>query len=281
MSLYNPATVNVQELDILRAPYLGGEFAVYLSHTAAKHIGSIEMTAEATGSYTDDAATTLTAVTGDDIQVVCTTPLLSDASCVITLATLDNTGTPVAMNGVATFAPPAWVSDQTFNFPRGYATDLVPAVNGKKYTSITSLTSITNGSKNSKFDFYVLPALTDYVLVGCTMDIDFNFKSRKALGIDCGMETDAFVKRGKTTPGDLSMSSKLKGIAAGMARFAGSKVTAMLVGLKDGQVIGDRIVFTGYVPGTTINAPEGEGEAVERVEGKFEEVLCFPAPYTP
>jgi hypothetical protein len=281
MSLYTPSVVASSELNILQAPYLGGEWEVYLSHTAAIHIGDIEMTGIGAGTYTDDAATSLTAGTGNDIQVVCKTPLLSTAACVISFAGLDNTGTPVAMNGVATFSPPAWVGDQGFNFPRGYAVDLTPAVVGKQFTSITSLTSVTFGRKGVEFDLYVLPTLATFVLIGCTNNPDFGLKSRTALGINCGMQTDAFVKRGMTTPGTLSMGASFKGVAAGMSRFAGSKVTAMLLGKKDGQVTGERYVFTGFVPGVSFAMGEGDAVSSEKCDGKFEEVLVFSAPYTP
>ena len=80
-----------------------------------------------------------------------------------------------------------------------------------------------NGQKQVKFALYTLPDLASYVLVGCTADINFNLKARTALGVDCGMESDAFVLRGKTTPGDLSLGSKFKGMA--VATREGAQVT--------------------------------------------------------
>jgi hypothetical protein len=276
VSLYTPSLVGIEELDILHAPYLGGEWEVYFSHTAAIYLGGIEMSGVAVGTYTDAAAT---ALTGDDVQVVCRTPLLSDSVTVITFSTLNNAGTPAVMNGVATFEAPAWVADQGHNFPRGYAVDMVPGEPGFNYTAITALASISGGQKSVEFDLFVLPALTSYVMIGCTNNPDFGLKSRTALGINCGSQTDEYVKRGMTTPGTLSMGASFKGVAAGMSRFAGSKVTAMLLGKKDGQVTGERYVFTGFVPGVSFSMGDGDAVSSETCDGKFEEVLVFSAPF--
>ncbi len=129
-----------------------------------------------------------------------------------------------------------------------------------------------------RFALYALPVLTDYTLIGCVRDFDFNTKSRMAKGIDCGMESDAFVKRGKTQPGEITVGDKLKGFAEGLMRFDGLKCTLMAVGIKDGQVTGDRLVFTQFVPTCKVKLPEGDGEATSDAIGKFVEHLFFVAP---
>lgn len=274
--LYVPSAIAAADLDIAQSPYFGGEFGVYMTNVPAVLIGTIDFTAPAAALYTDNAATSMPAAT--DLQLVATTPVISAANVVVTFACLDNTGTPIAMNGVATFAPPSRAANQSSNFGRGIATDLVPAVPGKKYTAITSLTSVTAGSANMQLALYQLPVQADYTFIGCTTEIDFNTKSRMAKGVDCGMESDAFVKRGKTQPGELSISSKLKGFMDGMARFDGAKATCMLVGLKDGQDTCDRLVFTQYVQTVKPKLPEGDGEATLAGTGKFVEHLFFVAP---
>lgn len=283
--LYTPSSVGQSDLDILKSPYLGGMAKVYFSHTAAIHLADITMTAEATADdgLVDDIATALpnAANGGANVVVVATTPILSDASVVITLACKDNTSpTPATMNGVATFSPPAWVGDQSFNFQTGYAVDLVPATAGKKFTELTSLSSITNGKAGTEFQLLQLPDTSDWILVGCTGDINFNDKSRAAKGIDCGLKADAYVVRGKTSQGNLSIRSKLRGMAEGLARFSGSKVTCRIDISHDDQVLGDRLVFTQYTPTVTYDLPDGDGEAMVNVEGKYVDLLMFVAPYS-
>jgi len=124
-----------------------------------------------------------------------------------------------------------------------------------------------------------LPNATDYVLVGCTTSKKFNTKARKPVGIDCGMESDAFVKRGKSGKGELTLDSKFGGAAERLTRFDGAKTTAMLLGIKDGVVTTDRIVFVQYVPTVEVDLPDGDGEAVENAAaGKWVEALFFVAP---
>jgi hypothetical protein len=279
--LYVPSSIPAASLDVAAAPYLGGEFNVYLTAVAAILIGEVNLTAAGAGAYTDNGATAIVAQspsTGADLQLVALTPLISTATCIIKLAGLNDAGTPVTQDGTATFAPPARAANQSKTFGRGIATDLVAAT---KFTTITGLalaTPITGGAANVRFGLFQLPVQADYSLVGCTTDINFNTKSRQAKGIDCGMETDAFIKRGKTQPGELSIGSKLKGFAEGLARFDGLKTTCMLVGLKDGQETCDRLVFTEWVPNIKPRFPEGDGEATIDAEGKFAEHAFFIAP---
>lgn len=280
---YTPSTVTQDDLDILKAPYLGGMAQVYFSHTAAVHLAHLDMTNLSDGTLEDDAATALAGLpSGTDVQVVASTPILSDVAVVITMLTKDNTSpTPVAMDGVATFAPPAWVADQTFNFQTGYGVDLIPGTNGATFTELTSLTSVEGGRAGIEFDLYQLPDTAEWIPVACTGDITFNDKSRGARGIDCGLKADAFVVRGKTNPGNLSIRSKLRGVADGLPRFSGSKVTCMIVLRHDDQLLGDRLVFTQFTPTVTYDLPDGDGEAMVNVEGKYVDFLMFVADYQP
>jgi hypothetical protein len=366
--LYNPNTIYLAQLDILSAPYLGGEWNAYLSHTPASRIGQVKLTAAGTGTYTDDPATALAAA-GNDIQVVASTPVVSSAAPVITFACKDNTASgtrtftaddttekitlntaadatwvtgtvcqvssattlPAGLTGttdywmikvtatefklatnlanalagtainitsagtgthtvtiaaaqtmaaVATFSPAAWASDTSSYFQRGYATDLVPAVTGKKITEITSLTSVTNGDANQKYDLYILPEAASYFQVGCMVGVRFNTKERQPISIDCQMEASAFTKSGKTKKGELSTRFKFKGFADGIARFLGHKGTLMLEGVKDDIVTGDRVVFTQCKMGSSHDIPDGDGEHVIEASGEFVEVMMFPAPYS-
>lgn len=280
--LYTPSTVGQADLDILQSPYLGGMWQVFFSHKPAIHLADITLTDEdeASAGLVDDVATALPAVGdgGANVVVVAMTPILSDVELVLTLACKDNTSpTPATMNGVATFAPPAWVGDQSFNFQAGFAVDLVPATSGKTYTELTTLTSVAGGREGIEFQLLQLPELADWIAIGCTGDISFNDKSRAAKGIDCRLKSDAYVVRGKSNPGNLSIRSKLRGMADGLARFSGSKVTCMLVGKHDDQILGDRLVFTQFTPTPSYDLPDGDGEAMVNVEGKFVDLLMFVA----
>lgn len=274
---YLPGEIALNDLDIAQGPYFGGEWGVFLSNVAAKRIGGIVMTAAAVGAWTANSGATITAA-GAHLQIVPTTYLRSAAQCVVTMAVTDEDS--AATTAVGTFAPPEYAANQSFNFQRGFSVDLLRATNNdKKIKTVNSLTSIVGGAANVAFDIYELPALADYTFVGCTSEIDFNDKARMPKGVDCRMESDAFIKRGKSQVGKLTLGAKFFGMGDGLARFSGDKTTAMLVGIKDGQVTGDRLVFTQWVPSCAYKLPEGDGEAMaNNEEGKYNELLMFVAP---
>jgi hypothetical protein len=261
---------------------LGGEFAVYLSRVPAYDCGTVTLNAAGSGTdlanvtWVPDQSVTLPAG-GCNLQVVATSELDSpNGPCTIVFNVLNDLN--VATTLTFTFAPPARANDQTFNFSRGIAVDGVLAA-GSYVTQITGLQSVTHGNRNETFDIYQLPNAADYVLVGCTTSKKFTTKSRKPVGIDCGMESDAFVKRGKSGKGELTIDSKFGGMTERLTRFDGAKTTAMLLGIKDGVITTDRIVFAQFIPGVEIDLPDGDGEAMENAAtGKYVEALFFVAP---
>ncbi|HEV2329356.1 MAG TPA: hypothetical protein VGY56_11275 [Verrucomicrobiae bacterium] len=274
--LYLPGSVT--DLETAEGPYLGGEWAVFLSAVPALLIGTVTFTASGAATYAANPGAAI-ATNGSDLQIVAANFVSSSAAVSIEMACMDNSATPIAMNATATFAPVARAANQTFNFPRGYATDFVPATAGKQVTSITGIGTVTGGSPNSQFRIYQLPQLTDYTLIPYTTDVNFSTRGRAAKGINWGMETDAFIKLGMSKAADLTMSSNFRGFADDLSRFDGQPCTAMLIGLKDGQIIGDRLVFVRYVPNLEIKNPAGEGESMaDASSGKFQELLMFVAP---
>lgn len=273
---YTPSAVAADDLDIAEAPYLGGEFAVYLTRVPARLIGEVTMGISANGgTYVDNVATGIK-TGGADLQLIATTELLSNVPCVVTFNVLDEN--LVARTASATFSTPTRAGSQDSNFERGIAADLTLS-GGTLIRTVVSLASILGGARAVAFALYQLPEASDYVLVGCTTAKKFNMKSRVPIGINCGMESDKFVKRGRTKPGDLTIDSKFGGMADRLVRFNGAKTTAMLLGIKDGAVTTDRLVFTQYTPTVDVDLPDGDGEAMENAAtGKFVEHGFFVAP---
>jgi hypothetical protein len=282
-----PASVAASDITLATDPYLGGEFQVFLSETQAIRLGDVLMTASGNGgavagyaSYTAKAGAVIVGVggTGADLQCVTEDRLTSAVNCVVTLNVVDDLG--ATTTATATFAPPTRASNQSSNFGRGYAVDFVVASGtSRKIASITGLASIVGGSRGCKFAVYQLPEFSTYTLVGATTEKKFNTKSRAAVGIDIGMEGDASIKRGKTKKGELTIDSKFGSMADGLARFDGARCTALLIGLKEGVLTEQNLVFTNYIPSVEITAPEGDGESMANAAtGKFADHLFFVAP---
>jgi hypothetical protein len=120
---YLPGAIPQNELDIIAAPYLGGEFAAYLSSVASVLLGTVTLSGASAGAWTADPAVTIK-TGGADIAIVAKSAIQSTAAMVVTLNGLDNSSTPVACTITATFQPPTRALNQTFNFQRGWATDM-------------------------------------------------------------------------------------------------------------------------------------------------------------
>lgn len=278
---YTLGNIAQTDVDITEAPYLGGEFAVYLSRVPALNLGTVQLTQSGNGTSGANAAFTAAVASavkagGADLQLVATSELRSPSgTCVVAFNVTSDSGMDTL---TFRFTTPSWVACQDTNFPRGYAVDGVLTTGAKVMPGAITLKSITGGDRNVSFALYQLPEAADYTLVGCTTEKKFTTKARKPVGIDCGMESDAFVKRGKSGKGELTIDSKFGGILDRLSRFDGAKTTAMLIGIKDGVVTTERLVFTQYSPGVDVNLPDGESEAMENAaSGKYVEMLAFTA----
>jgi hypothetical protein len=281
--IYGPSAVQQLDLSIAAAPFIGCEFAAYISRIPAYLLGTIAMTNSGTGTYTASNATSIVprlpagAPVGANLQLVPTTELRSPGGNVVVVFNVVNDQS-VTTTLTFTFAPPARAADQSGNFARGYAVDGVLA-SGSYVKSVTGLASVSNGYSGVGFGLYQLPEAADYVLVATTKEKKFNLKSAKAVGIRDGREETAFVKRGVTMVGEVTLDANFVGMADRLTRFDGARSTLMLVGLKDGEITTDRLVFTNYTPNVAANLGDADGEAVENAAtGLFQDHLFFVAP---
>lgn len=281
---YNPADTIATDIDITEATFLGGEFACYLAEKPAIRLGLVEMASSGNGAAGISNIATWQARAGAsingasaDLVVVAETRLLSAVACTVTFNVTDDLG--ATTTATATFTPPARVANQGFNFPRGTAFDLTVTTGAaRRIASIQGIAAITGGSRGVQFAVYQLPEWADYTLVGDTTSKKFNNKSRKAVGIDSGMESDKYVKLGRTGKGDLQIDSKFGSMFDGLSRFNGAITTALLVGIKEQVVKQANYVFVKYIPDVTNDLPEGDGEAMENAaNGKFKDHLFFEA----
>lgn len=271
--LFLPTAIVADELSIAETVAYGGEWAVYVSHTACRKLAEIEMSASGTGVLTLKTGQSVSSGVRN-LALVTTSYLNSAVACQVTIGTTGGGGTMTA-----SFTPPARVADQSFDFPRSYAQDLIPASASDVTAVLTTGLAIVGGSKNTTFEVWQLPDLSTFYTVGCTTDKNFNLKSRTSKGVNCGMTTDRFVKRGMTKPAMLTISQKLASYADGLARVDGGRVTAMLVGIKDGQVTDQRIVFADWIPSMASKLPDADSEAMlDAEEGKYGEAFVYVAP---
>jgi hypothetical protein len=80
---------------------------------------------------------------------------------------------------------------------------------------------------------------------------------------------------GLTQEPDVAFTAKFIGTGELPARADGRRGTLMLLGVKDGQLTGDRAVFVGTTLNLKYRAPAGDGEAVAECKGKYRDVMYF------
>lgn len=273
---YQPTAATANQLPTVQEPYFGGEFGLYLTTVVALQVGEIFFNSAGNVTYTPNAAAALPSA-GNDLQVVAESAnqaLPTDPNVAIQLTGTAATGGN--LTGLAVFQSPSWATVQQAGFGVGTAYDV--QAGGTKWGSVTGVAGATGGSYGLTLGIWSLPQQSDYTFIGCTTEIDFNTKSRVAKGVDCRMVSDAFVKAGKTQPGELRIGTKQFSMRENMAGYNGLKTTAMLVGVKDGLMIGDRLVFAQYQPTVKSKLPDGDGEAMLDAEGKFVDHAFFVAP---
>jgi hypothetical protein len=367
MSKYTPPAVVTADLDVADAPYLGGEFGVYMTDVAAVKIGECQLTAAGVGTYVSHLAASIK-TGGADLQVVVAPGKKLTSSILPIVAFAGTDDADAAATCIAALVPPSRAKNQRYNFQAGWAADLTVSTGStKKMKTITgmgamstiatvevavggtgyvvgdvltisggtlavagtaaatvkvltvtsgavttvqvvhpgaytaapsasaaastggtgtgatfnltfSTTGIVGGGANQVLELYQLPELTDYTFIIATTDIDFGIKTQQAKGINAGLVTDQWVKGGMSAAGELNIGSKYQTLADGMARFAGQKNTCMLVGVKEQQLIGERLVFTQYWPSIKPKVPSEDNESTMESAGKFVGHAFFVAP---
>jgi hypothetical protein len=272
---YEPSVVAAADYGIARRPSFGGEMKVYLSSDEAVEIGEISMTATNSGTYEGDTVNeAVLAANPSDLVLVVSPEVKSDTPIVVTVTGTDQFD--VSRTFVGTIIPPAWVPNQTYDFPEGYAVDLVPSVVGKKVKTITDV-SVSGGDRGSKMKIVKLPSLDTFTIVGCTTDKEFTTKTRPPKPIACGLDGSEHVKFGRSEPGSLNVTQKYVSYADGLGRFAGRRCTAMAVVEKEEAVITERHFFGNFVPKVMPKMPDGDGEATMGGEGLYEQYAFFVA----
>lgn len=270
---WKPEAIALKDRGIAARPTLGQEFEVYASPDEVYEAGMVEVPATDSGILsTEQVGASILSDAPAEVHAVVAYQLQSAVQVVVTLNVTDEDNT--VTTAVATFAPPVWVNNQSFNFPEGFGVPLV-VTTGKKIKSINSLASVTGGKRGGQIRLLMLPALTSFSRVGCTTQNDFSTKNRPAVPIACGPNGSKYVKQGRSEPGELRVTAKYRSMADDLARLGGMRSTAMVLVRKEGQVLTERLLFGNWVAMVKPNAGDGSDEATMQGEGMYEYFGAF------
>ncbi len=278
MRVYKPVAIETNSRHIAAKPSLGFEWEAHGSQLPTVEIGEVELVANESGIVSAELSTEQVGVSvlADDpghLVAMVRDQLEADEEVVLTLNVTDEDD--ASTTAVARFAPPAWVNDQTFNFPEGYAADLATA-NGKKIKAINSVVSLAGGKRGGRILFLKLPALDTFAKVGCTTDDDFTTPARMAVAISCGSNPTKYVKRGRGEQNTLTITSKYVTFGDGLGRLNGRTATIMLLHRKEGLLV-ERLFMGNWTSRAKPTVPDGNEEVKLQSEGLYEYFVCLVA----
>lgn len=271
---YTPATPSAVDQPLLAEPEIGAEMGVYASYAPFGIVYGIQQTAVDAAASVSVAGVYTMPVAGCDLQLVTKNAVRSDVELVVTLDVVDEDDT--ATTAVATFAPPSYAADQSFNFQLATGVDFVPVTGStKKIKSITGIASVAGGALGNKFDVVALPPEDSWFSIGCNRSEDLVTPYPNSLNIACGRDASAYVKSGRNVVGSLTVDAAYKTSGEGLARLGGAKVSVMMVSQRDDRIVAERTVIGGWRPQPQTPKGDGDDESVTSAEGMYEKVAFF------
>jgi hypothetical protein len=149
MSLRPTALDPTKDYTVALKPSLGYEQQLYVSTSLSADLGTLELVAANSGTYTRNNADN-TALASAPAELLVT--LKNDANfgtndCVVTVNGTDANDAP--LTGTATFSVPAYAQETNRIFPKGFAAEVVPGTPNAKFKTILSVTP-TNTKRKRK-----------------------------------------------------------------------------------------------------------------------------------
>lgn len=266
--------ITASQVEAARKPALGLECDVYFAPESGIHLGTVRATGATTFEYASAGGSGIP-TGGRDVHVRVASPEflgVVGAAAVTFNVTMDDDSVDTA---VATFHIPSTTEAVNLNrFPIGIAADLVPTTVGnaaKKIKTITSVASVVNMTAGNTLEVYTTPNSADFVHIGCTTTKGGEFKLPKVVEIPCGRDPAAFVKFGRAETKNLNIGFKERGALEGLNRFNGCRGSVRFDINKDGYVISQRIVFSGFLVSASAEYGDGDDVVEAKAEGPYEQ----------
>lgn len=271
---YDPSTLSATDAELAREAEVGYESTVRASYNPFAIVYQLTQTAANAASADTVAGAYSIPTAGLDLQLICANSVTSEGPLVVTLNVTDEDDT--STTAVATFGPPSFAGDQTYNFALGTGVDLVCASGAaKKIKTITGISSVTGGNTGNRFRVVALPAESSWFDIGCTRSKDLTLPVPSTIAIACGKNASEYVKAGRNVVGELSVDAVYRSYGADLARMAGQKVSIEIATRRADRVLVERSVIGGWR--CTPQSPKGDGddEVVTTAEGMFEQFAVF------
>ena len=231
-------------------PTLGYEQQLYVSTQQTCEPGFVDLAAPNSGVYTANVADAalllanpqqLMAVLENDVD-------MDTANVVLVVQGTDQNGAP--LSGVATFQAPAYSQMSQRVFPKAWAVEVIPPVDGSKFATITAAAlSVTNAAKavGLRIALFGVPDLSTFTKIGCKVSMGYDLKVPVPHAIQCGRDMSAFIKPGEIPVGAMEITAKVPTFSDGLTRVNGRRVTGLIKEIKEDKLDTMHIFLTGLI----------------------------------
>lgn len=281
--MLKPTDLTQSQYAVALKPALGYELQLYVSQQPATNLGTIEVVAPNSGTYTPNVSDNLVlAGVPQELLVALNRDVdLGGQALTVTVNGTDSTNAPCT--GIAVFQPPAYAQDQSFAFPARWAHEVTTTGQaGKKWKAVLSVSIAYAGAATPEILLLGMPSADftsqgTFVKIGTKVNIDYDPKVPMPTAVQDGRDKGKYIKTGEIEIGKLEITAKSPDAADGLQRINGRRVTGWLREAKEDQVNTQNIFVGGLIVTVTASA----GESVEpfslKGTGMFETISCVLA----
>jgi hypothetical protein len=269
--MLNLGPFSLAEQEIGFKPEIGLETKIYFAPEVARLLGGFRASAAAAGTYETAGGPQIPA-DGREVVAVVSGPQGAVGVGAMTL-TFDVTLVgDISDTATADFTVPSYspINGNVWGF--GVARDLVPdtpANEGVLIKSIDGFSACANLASGIRFDLYSVPNLADYFFIGNTMNKDLPSDIPTQVAIPEDRDPAAYVKTGRGEIPQASIGFRYKGITEQLTRFNGVPGTLRADIDKEGVLVWERHLFTGFRPSINVPRADGNEEVVGTASGIY------------
>lgn len=268
--------ITLAQVATARKPEIGVESQVYFAPENCQLLGTLTALTSSTGEYVSAGGAAIP-TGGRDLLVRCLSPNLlgvGGAMAITFNVTLEG---DLADTAVATFHLPTWSAAGSLNqFPIGICSDFVPATPAnvaKKVTAVGTLVSVANMTPGNKFQIYTTPNLADFVYIDATTSKGGQFNLPGIVEIPDGYNAAGYTKLGRSESNKLAIGFRDRGYLEQLNRFNGCQGTIRMDVVKDGSVLAQRFLYSGYFVRAAAERGDGDDVVEAKSEGPYDQFL--------
>jgi hypothetical protein len=262
MSL-KPADLAVADYKVALKPGVGYEKQLFVSTQQSTELGTIEVVAPNSGTYTPNQADNLQlAAVPQELMVVLDRDVNLGTALTITVNGLDSLGSPIS--GVAVFQPPTYAQDQSFGFPRSWAQEVTTTPPGGKFKQVNSVSTNYAGSGTATVILMGVPTLDatangTFRKIATKVSLNLDPQAPMPTAVQDGRFKGKYIKLGEVDIASADVTAKNISSADGLSRINGRRVTGWVKELKEDQVHTQNILLLGLI----LTTKEKIGESVD------------------